>query len=506
MKQLMTFLILVLTMGSIAQNTKITHNLVIEEGKYLIKYNEQYFDVDTTTVTVKIKDSKLLDRQLYKIIRSNKLGYVDLSVPSGNSITEFVNFLFTKDIIEKIEYSTFGEYIDFIPNDTYRTLQWHLPVINMYKAWDICTGSSDVIIGVLDSGTDWEHPDIGLGNNSYQNIYFNTGEDAWADPDDPTTGNGIDDDNNGFIDDWKGWNYADNSNDTRTTNYHGTFVAGIACAKTNNNFGIAGVAGGNNNSGAKVLPYCVGVSSPISSVIDDAIIDAVDNGVMVIQLSLTVLQSTAINDAIQYAIDNNVVVVCASGNGSSSTVSYPASNSNVISVGAIGQDSLRANFSNYGNGLDVVAPGVDIYSTTLNNGYGTHSGTSFAAPQVSAIAALVLSVEPNLTTSQIRQIIESTAQKAGGYIYQITPGRPNGTWNEQMSYGLVDAYAAVQAADCPTTIVSGTISSDITYSDCIIEVVNATIQNNADVVFDAEEYTLISGTFEVQAGSTLEVK
>ncbi len=506
MKPFIIFIFLILTLDSTAQDSKLMHDLVIADGKYLIKYNQQYFEVDTTTVTVKIKDPKLLDSQVYKIIRSNKLGYADLSVPSGKSITEYVDYLVIRDIVEKLEYSTFGEYIDLIPNDTYRTSQWHLPVINMYEAWDNSTGSSNVTIGILDSGTDWEHPDIGLGNDSYQNIYLNTGEDAWTDPNGPTTGNGIDDDSNGFIDDWKGWNYADNSNDTRTTNFHGTFVAGIACAKTNNNFGIAGVAGGNNNYGASVLPYCVGVSSPISSVIDDAIIDAVDNGVMIIQLSLTVLQSTAINDAIQYAINNNVVVICASGNSYSSIVSYPASNSNVISVGAIGQNNLRANFSNYGNRLDVVAPGVDIYSTTLNNGYGTNSGTSFAAPQISAIAALLLSVEPNLTTSQVRQIIESTAQKVGGYTYQTTSGRSNGTWHQEMGYGLVDAYAAIQAADCPTTFIAGTISTDVSYFDCKIEVVNATIQNNADVVFDAEEYTIIDGTFEVQTGSTLEVK
>jgi len=115
-------------------------------------------------------------------------------------------------------------------------------------------------------------------------------------------------------------------------------------------------------------------------------------------------------------------------------------------------------------------------------------------------------VNPSLTVQQVNNIVESTAQKVGGYNYQITPGRPNGTWNEQMGYGLVDAYAAVQAADCLTTVVSGIISTDITYSDCKIEVINATVQNNANVIFDAEKYTIINESFEVKTGSTLEVK
>ena len=286
---------------------------------------------------------------------------------------------------------------------------------------------------------------IGLGNDNYQNILLNSGEDIWNDPNDPSTGNGIDDDNNGLIDDWKGWNYANNSNDVRTPNAHGTLVAGIVSAKSNNSIGISGLAGGNNADGVNILPYCIGVNAPIGALIDDAIIDAVDNGARVIQMSLNVPPSSAIDISIQYAIDNNVIVICASGNAGTA-VQYPASNNNVISVGGTDQNDLRANFSNFGNNLDIVAPGVGIRSTNLMNTYATQDGTSFAAPQVSAVAALILSVNPNLTAQQVRNIIESTAQKVGGYAYTNTSGRPNGTWDDEMGYGLVDAFAAVQAA------------------------------------------------------------
>jgi subtilisin family serine protease len=118
----------------------------------------------------------------------------------------------------------------------------------------------------------------------------------------------------------------------------------------------------------------------------------------------------AIDNAIQYAIDNKVIVICSSGNEDNSQVSYPSSNPNVISVGAINQGNQKASFSNYGTELDIVAPGVNIYSTTLGNAYDIRNGTSFAAPQVSAVAALVLSVNPNLTGQQVRDIIEQTAQ------------------------------------------------------------------------------------------------
>jgi len=385
--------------------------------------------------------------KLHNIIkRENILGFIDLNVPKNKLFSDFVDSLVNSSNVELVIYSAIGKYLNFVPNDTYSNNQWYLQKINAFNAWDITTGSPRVIVGIIDSGTDWTHSDLGLGNDSYQNIYLNSGEDAWSNPNNPTTGNHIDDDHNGHIDDWKGWNFEYNSNDVRTTRAHGTFVAGIISAKTNNNYGIAGIAGGKSGEGVKLLSYCVGVNAPISSLIDDAIIAAVDNGVKVVQLSFEIAHSDDIDAAIQYAISKNVLVVCAAGNNSLSNISYPASNDNVIAVGATDQNNQKADFSNYGNKLSVVAPGVDIYSTSLNNSYVTSSGTSFSAPQVSAIAALMWSANSNLTVQQVRNIIESTAQKVGDYSYQAMAEHPNGTWNEQMGYGLVDAYAAVKAA------------------------------------------------------------
>lgn len=194
------------------------------------------------------------------------------------------------------------------------------------------------------------------------------------------------------------------SHNNLSTNEHGTQIAGIIAAKTNNYLGIAGVAGGYNDQGVQLLPICIGVTTPSASILDDAIIHAVHKGAQVIQISATVGSTNAIDDAIQYAIQNGVVVVCAAGN-SGSTIQYPANNAQVISVGATNQNDQRATFSNYGSSLDLAAPGVEIYSTTLNNQYGYGTGTSFSAPQVSATVGLMLSINPSLSPNSIRDIL-----------------------------------------------------------------------------------------------------
>lgn len=329
------------------------------------------------------------------------------------------------------------------PNDPLLVNQWYLSVINVYQAWQYTTGNENIIVAVLDSGVDWGNDDIGAGSDLYQNIYLNQQENDWTNPNDPTSGDGLDNDGNGLIDDWKGYNFATHSNDCRTSVLHGTLVAGIIATKTNNHIGIAGIAGGNNCHGVSILPYCVGIDVPTTVALVEGIIHAVDNGAKIIQLSLTVPYSEDVEAALSYAYENNVTVICASGNWGSG-VTYPAISQYVISVGAINQNMLRAAFSNYGEELDIVAPGTDIpdpYSVT-----NTNSGTSFAAPQVSAVVALMLSVNPKLSNHQISAILKKTAKKLDGYSFTYSNLHPYGKWNMQVGYGLLDAGAAVQMA------------------------------------------------------------
>lgn len=177
--------------------------------------------------------------------------------------------------------------------------------------------------------------------------------------------------------------------------------------------------------------------------------------------------STLIDTAIKNATNNGrsgkgCIVVFSSGNNNKDYVNFPAYLDNVMAVGAMSMCNERKSPSScdkenwgahYGNALDIVAPGVSIY-TTDNNGtsgysltdYSYFNGTSSSAPHVAGVAALILSANPNLTGKEVRDIIEKTAQKVGGYNYQNHGNRPNGTWNNEMGYGLVDAYKAVQYA------------------------------------------------------------
>jgi len=302
----------------------------------------------------------------------------------------------------------------------------------------------------LDSGTEILHIDL------EGNIWVNPGEDldgdgvVW-DMDDI---NRIDDDGNGYIDDIVGWDFGNDNNDVTGPYYHGTHVAGVTGAVTNNKTGVAGVAGGwsEANPGCKMLIGGVGDSAPIGDVLDDAIIYAALNGVKVITMSLTVGQSSAIEDAIETAYnDYNCFVDCASGNSYAPSLPFPANSEYVFAVGASTEDKMRASFSNYGEGLDVVAPGVEIYSTQLDNTYGSSSGTSFAAPQVAGVAGLIASYRPDFTNTDIERVICWTAEKLP--YYDFNEEKEYGRWNNEVGYGKLNADRALG--------ISGVISSSI---------------------------------------------
>ena len=240
--------------------------LIKSNNQYQINYSGRVFYVDTLIVTVKSSDLHHIKTR-YTVVRTNKLGYADVKVPTNVSFLSFVEKLSIDSKIKQIEYSMQGYYNAFVSNDTHLNKQWYLSAINAFDAWTISCGNANIVVAILDSGVDWLHQDLGRGNDNHDNIHTNSNEDIWIDINDPQTGNKIDDDKNMLIDDWKGWNYDNNTNNTITSNYHGTFVAGIIGAKTNNNLGIAGIVGGNNSIGGRIIPYCVGVQSPISSIL-----------------------------------------------------------------------------------------------------------------------------------------------------------------------------------------------------------------------------------------------
>ncbi|WP_293894643.1 S8 family serine peptidase [Flavobacterium sp.] len=231
---------------------------------------------------------------------------------------------------------------------------------------------------------------------------------------------------------------------------HGTHIAGTIGAIKDNNLQVVGVA-----PACEIMSvsHPLNVTQTISAELASGISWANQNNARVINNSwgdsggfFPQLHSTILENAIDVAINNEMLVVFCSHNNNGPVV-YPANyDSRILAVGSITSTGQRSSFSNYGTPLDVVAPGSNILSTMPNNSIGNMSGTSMATPHVVGVCALVLSVNPCLTAQQVRDIIEKTSQKIGGYTYTITAGRPNGTWNNEMGYGLVDAYAAVQMA------------------------------------------------------------
>jgi thermitase len=235
------------------------------------------------------------------------------------------------------------------PNDPWFGNQWGMVKVQAPQAWDVTTGSPSINIAILDTGIDLDHPD--LANKIISNINFS---------------------NSATTDDIYG---------------HGTHVAGIAAAITNNGIGVAGLGYSATIMNVKVLGD---TGSGAYSGIASGIIWAADNGAEVINLSLGGSSaSSTLEAAINYAWAKGVVVVAAAGNNGNSAPFYPAYYTNCIAVA--GTDSLdrRAGWSNYGDWVDVAAPGVNIVSTLINGGYGIMSGTSMASPHVAGLAALV---------------------------------------------------------------------------------------------------------------------
>ena len=295
---------------------------------------------------------------------------------------------------------------DTIPNDPYYGSQWGLSKIGAPAAWDHTTGASGVVIAVVDTGVDLTHPDLSCPGKLTS-----------------------------------GWNFVSNNNDPDDDHGHGTHVAGIAAACSDNGSGVAGVAWGATLMPVKVLDS--GGSGYYSDVAA-GIIYAVDHGAKVVNLSLGGLSGdNTLADAVQYAHDHGVLVVAAAGNCAQdgyqcsflyNPVVYPAAYPTVLAVAATNSGDNWASFSEYRPYVGVAAPGVDIYSTIREGGYGAMSGTSMATPHVAGLAALLWSFAPSLTVDQAKNVIESTADDLG------TPGKDN-----YFGYGRINAGRALSS-------------------------------------------------------------
>ncbi len=319
------------------------------------------------------------------------------------------------------------------PSDSDYALQWGLhntgqhigdsagtvdADIDAPEAWDLSTGSNSIVVAVVDTGVDYDHPDLST------NIWTNADEIG---------GNDIDDDSNGYPDDVHGWDFEGNTSDPMDMNsyletYHGTHCAGIVGAVGNNGIGVSGVAWN-----VKIMPlrFLNETGSGTIANATKAILYANANGADVISNSWGgYSESQALKDAID---SSSAVVVCAAGNDASDNDGdypfYPASltSANIISVAATDNKDVLADFSNYGaTSVDLAAPGVTIYSTKKSSSYQNLSGTSMATPFVAGVAALIKAENSSLTAAQIKNaILDNVDVKSSLSGKVLTGGRLN---------------------------------------------------------------------------------
>ncbi len=334
--------------------------------------------------------------------------------------------------VETVEMNRLNRFCaETTPNDPRYNEQWNLKAMNLPNVWSIEQGKPSVVVAVVDSGIIVEHPEF------RNQLWQNTRE---------IPANGIDDDQNGYVDDINGWDfsdaptlqgigdwkYRDNEPDDETG--HGTHVSGIIAAEANNRVGIAGVAWQ-----CRLMPLRAGFRFGTGAFLqnDDvaaAIVYAADNGADVINLSLgDTVNAFLIQDAVEYAYNRGCILVAAAGNSPEPGAYYPAALNTVLSVASLDRN-LQLGNSNFGASIDIAAPGEEILSTDLNtdqssHGYSFRSGTSMAAAHVSGVAALLISANPSCSNTEIQQWLTGTTRELS-----IT---------NLVGAGFVDAYDAL---------------------------------------------------------------
>jgi len=421
---------------SIVLLMSLVFGIVSSYGFALADTGEDYVPDE---VLVKFKTGKAAVAQSFhaqigaKVAGSLAISNVDrVMLPKDVTVSEAVRLYSANPAVEFAEPNYILHFVNN-PNDPQFSNQWgHENTgqlggtidadIDSVEAWDTSVGSDSIVVAITDTGIDLTHPDL------VANIWTNPGEDAWTDPYDPTTGNGIDDDLNGYVDDWKGYDFNGplplipiRDNDPSDGVGHGTHCAGIVAARGDNGIGVTGVSWN-----AKIMPLKIGPDTGLTLTIfvaAQAIDYAVANGADIISASWGGLAGiNTVRTAIENAHSAGVLFVAAAGNYGTDNDGllkfYPASFdlANIIAVYATDDDDALADFSNFGRTkVDVSAPGVAILSTMptyevyLNQhpyyygmNYDYLDGTSMATPFVAGALAVLMSHYPTETHMETR--------------------------------------------------------------------------------------------------------
>jgi subtilisin family serine protease len=427
MKKSLLFLTALMMLGGMAVSQKIYNDYV--DGILWVKL-KAYHNIKTGEVALpnykfdmqNLPFYKKIDGKKYGITRFGRAFNIDANEKLNSTYAlEFSNSAMVNELIDVLRDDPFVEYAEKVPldrksltpNDIQFANQWHLSKISAIQAWNYFSTGSNVVVAVVDDAVERFHADLNA------NIWINPGEIA---------GNGVDDDNNGYVDDINGWDVANNSPavDPSAPDYdHGTHVAGIVSAATNNGLGVASI-------GFSTKIMCVKATNSGSSITAGyaGILYAANNRANIINMSWgSSSYSTTAENVINYALDKGCILVAAAGNNNNSSIYYPAAYTGVIGVASTTVDDTKSSFSNYGAWVRISAPGSNILSTTLGSTYGYQSGTSMASPLVAGLLGLMKSLNPTMPNADLVQCLYSSADDIAGnnpsYIGQLGVGRIN---------------------------------------------------------------------------------
>jgi archaellum component FlaF (FlaF/FlaG flagellin family) len=341
--------------------------------------------------------------ELTNIIRENNGKIVDTISMDGTieAVVADIPLTSTSSFVEEIDAVDISTYVEpnlkfeatFIPNDPYWNQQWGPSKIGADHAWNTQKGNSSVLVAVIDTGVDWNHPDLAA---NYVPL---------------------------------GYDWVNNDTDPMDDHGHGTHCAGIIAATLNNNVGIAGLAQVRIMAEKGLDEYGEGNEADLAK----AIIHAVDQGAAILSNSWGGYEESALlHDAVKYAYEKGVLIIAAAGNDAWDIKAFPAGYDEVVAVTATDASDNPASFTNFGDWVELAAPGVHIYSTVYNDSYAYMSGTSMACPHVSGVAALAWSQFPNATRDWVRHWLRYTADDLGNPGFDVCFG-----------YGRINAEKAV---------------------------------------------------------------
>jgi subtilase family protein/type IX secretion system substrate protein/VCBS repeat protein len=459
-------------------------------NEYLLKLPDSYF-IENISITI---NDKVYNEQYFETKAPIKLNKIFIEEKS-----ELHNWILVETELELdskfAAIQNKGKLLHFqknnrfkiqsIPNDSLYHKQWYHRKIQAVEGWRNFAPAEKIILTVIDTGIDYNHPDLA------NSLWINSTEDL--------NGNGIldsldineiDDDGNGYIDDVIGWDFTDAPRFPDGGDYlnpdndpmdefqsgHGTQIAGIVAAQADNNMGIAGLT-----PDIDVMNLRAGTASGYLEEDDvaAAIVYAIENGSRVINMSFgDVVVSAFLKDVVRYAHSQNVVLVTSSGNSGTNELHFPSGFAETISVGATDSLDALAGFSSWGQTLDLVGPGKDIISTKIGGGFNYVNGTSFSAPMVSAAAAFVLSNYPDFSNEQVRNILKSSSDDKGA-----------SGWDEYFGSGRLNLFKTSLVQNESELIIESPASGSYTALDAIpiiATIQDADLQNASLLIGEGE--------------------